>query len=110
MAGGTFVVQQTAVGHGQHPGTAIDGEAAAGGIGEAIGLGVAGIGIRAADGAHDRAGAGVLRHGVGGEGEIRGPFVHVGQGDSNGLCIGTTIPIGYLHRHIIDIVTTTIRW
>ena len=110
MAGGAFIVEQAAVGDRELARTRIDGKPPPGRIGEAIGLRVTGIGIRARDGAHHRAGGGVLGDGVGRETEIGRALVDVGHCDSNSLCIGTTIPIGNLHRHIVDIVTTTIRW
>ncbi len=64
MARGGLVVQQATVRHGDRAGAAVDDEASPRTVGEAVGLGVAHIGISTTDRPHHRSVRRVFRHGI----------------------------------------------
>ena len=93
MARRPFVVQPTAVRHGNHTRRRIDRKPAPRRVRQAVALRVPCIRIHPRRRPHHGPCCRVLRYGGSSEGDIRRPFVDVRDCDSNGLCISTAVPI-----------------
>ncbi len=100
MARRRFIIEQTAVGHGDCAGAAVDRKPAARRIGEAVGLGVTRIGIGPADRPHHRPVRRVLGHRIRRKHQIRWGIVD--RADRHGSVVvraGAAVSIG---EHIAD--------
>ena len=101
VGAGGLVVEQRAVCDGDLTGRGVDGEPAAGVVGEGIAGAVGGIGVR--DGDRTDAGAigAVLGDGVACQVEVGGCFVDVADGDCEGLGIAVAGAVGDLDRDVV---------
>ena len=91
-----LVVEQGAVCDGDLAGAAVDGEPAAGIVGESVARAVAGVGIGDRDRAHGGAVGAVLVHRIAGEGQVGGRLVDIADGDREGLGVGVAGTVGDL--------------
>ena len=94
VTGGALEVEQAAVGHGDLAGRAVDGEPAAGVVGQRVGRAVAGVGIGRRDRADRGPVGGVLVHRIGRQFQIRRLFVDVTDVDGEGLRVGVAAAVG----------------
>ena len=101
MAACGLVVELGAVCDGDLAGAAVDGEPAAGIVGERVARAVAGIGIGDRDRAHGGAVGAILVDAVAGEGQVGGRLVDVVDGDGEGLGVGEAAAVGDPHGDVV---------
>ena len=101
VGAGGFVVEQRAVRDGDLAGGGVDGEPAAGVVGEGIACAVGGIGVGDGDRADAGAIGAVLGDRVADQVEIGGGFVDVADGDCEGLGVAVAGAVGDLDRDVV---------